>query len=233
MDYSEIYALRVNRYGHDFQSRVQGEREKLFENFLLKSIYRVDFMYESELQPGSLEPNKQDKTQTLQYLLTRLSLEIPNGTALDINEQNWMVYYKEEIAASGYNRYIVLKMSHEITWVGPDGKTYTSPGYIYSGMTSPIIAAVKSNSSAVVYNEFNNSLKLIFPYTPNIDIDSYVKVNVGTDNEQQFRVTGLDSVSTIGVHYVTLDPIYKYDETPAPPYDGESDGFWLYGGDTE
>ena len=60
MSYFDIYKLRVNRYGIDYQSRVQGEREKLFKEYLLKSLYRVDFEYEDNIYPGSFEKYKQD-----------------------------------------------------------------------------------------------------------------------------------------------------------------------------
>ena len=84
MSYFDIYKLRVNRYGIDYQSRVQGEREKLFKEYLLKSLYRVDFEYENNIYPGSFEKYKQDDTQTLHYLLTETSLNMPNGTILMI-----------------------------------------------------------------------------------------------------------------------------------------------------
>jgi len=41
----------------------------------------------------------------------------------DGNEKPWMIFWKEEIKASGYNRYIVLRMTHELTWVARDGTT--------------------------------------------------------------------------------------------------------------
>jgi hypothetical protein len=34
----------------------------------------------------------------------------------DGTERPWMVWWKEDIEASGYNRYVVLKMTHLITW---------------------------------------------------------------------------------------------------------------------
>jgi len=42
---------------------------------------------------------------------------MPNGTILSLTNkdnvsENWMVYYLENIKASGYNRYIMLKMTH-------------------------------------------------------------------------------------------------------------------------
>ena len=45
MSYFDIYKQRVNRYGIDYQSRLQGKREHNFELYLLKSVYRVDFEY--------------------------------------------------------------------------------------------------------------------------------------------------------------------------------------------
>ena len=79
------------------------------------------------MHAGSLERRSQDETQTLQYLLTKVDLKIPNGTILmledkDHKEQPWMVYWLEDIKASGYNRYIVLKMTHFITWVDRNKK---------------------------------------------------------------------------------------------------------------
>jgi hypothetical protein len=48
-------------------------------------------------------------------------LDIPNGTILmiedkNLEEQPWMVFWLESLKASGYNRYIVLKMTHYIKW---------------------------------------------------------------------------------------------------------------------
>ena len=41
--FEDVYLKRLNRYGYDYQSRVQAQREKVFEDLLLKSVYRVDF----------------------------------------------------------------------------------------------------------------------------------------------------------------------------------------------
>jgi len=58
MSYYDIYKLRLNRFGNDYQSRIQGEREKNFDLYLLKSVYRVDFLYNNQHHVGSLERNK-------------------------------------------------------------------------------------------------------------------------------------------------------------------------------
>ena len=41
--YEKAYQKRLNRYGLDYQSRIQNQREKDFNNYLYKTIYRVDF----------------------------------------------------------------------------------------------------------------------------------------------------------------------------------------------
>ena len=68
--YEDVYLKRLNRYGYDYQSRVQAQREREFEGKLLKSIYRVDFEYDGETHPATLERFKQDETELTQYLLT-------------------------------------------------------------------------------------------------------------------------------------------------------------------
>jgi len=59
--------------------------------------------------------------------LTRVDVNIPPGTILwlankDEVEEPWMVYYLETIKASGYNRYIMLHMTHLLKWIGRDGQ---------------------------------------------------------------------------------------------------------------
>ena len=94
--YDEIYLKRLNRYGLDYQSRIQGQRERNFENYLLKTLYLVEFQYEDTVHPGSLERYKQDYTETQAYLLTRIDLKIPNGTILDIVNQDGFPEVQEE-----------------------------------------------------------------------------------------------------------------------------------------
>lgn len=53
--YNTVYKKRLNRYGLDFQSRMKGLREKEFENYLLRTVFRVNFEYNGIMIPGSLE----------------------------------------------------------------------------------------------------------------------------------------------------------------------------------
>lgn len=237
--FEDIYKKRVNRYGLDYQSRIQREREELFDLYLLKTIYRVDFLYENEEIAGSLEKYKQDETQTLQYLLTRTNINIPNGTILlipdkDKVKQPWMVYYLENIKASGYNRYILLKMTHYLTWTARDGSTQKSWAYMYGQEDNMLKDEIRSRSRMdTIYAENLKMSFFVMPTTEKIKKDDYIVV--GKDGlKEQYRVTGYDIQSTLGVEYVTVDPTYEYDLTPAPkqqPGDLDEDFFWLNGGE--
>lgn len=233
--YNDVYLKRLNRYGLDYQSRVQGQREREFENYLLKTIYRVDFLYEDEMHAGSLERRSQDETQTLQYLLTKVDLKIPNGTILmledkDHEQQPWMVYWLEDIKASGYNRYIVLKMTHFITWVDRNKEQRSSWAYMYGQEDNMLKDEIRSRSrSEVLYSENLKMSFFVMPTTEFIRKDDYIEIGDGALKEA-YRVTGYDIQSTPGVEYVTVDPIYLFDRSPAPertPEDKADDFYWL------
>ena len=237
--FEDIYKKRVNRYGLDYQSRIQREREELFDLYLLKTIYRVDFLFEDEEVAGSLEKYKQDETQTLQYLLTKTNINIPNGTILMIPDKDkikkpWLVYYLEDIKASGYNRYIVLKMTHYLTWTARDGSQQESWAYMYGQEDNMLKDEIRSRSRMdTIYAENLKMSFFVMPTTPKIKRDDYLEIGTG-ELKEQYRVTGYDIQSTPGVEYVTVDPTYEYDLTPAPqqqPGDSEDDFFWLNGGE--
>ena len=236
--YDEVYLKRLNRYGLDYQTRIQTQRERLFENLLLKSLYRVNFEYNNEEVPGIFERYKQDETETLHYLLTRTNINIPNGTILQIPNKDgelkpWMVYYLEHINASGYNRYIMLKMSHFITWKARDGQKYSTWAYMYGQENNMLKDELRSRSRMdVLYTE---NLKLSFfvmPTNEHIRKDDYLVIGKDTPLQEAYVVTGYDIQSSEGVEYVSVDPVYIRDETPAPqlqPGEDPDDYFWLKG----
>ena len=237
--FEDIYKKRVNRYGLDYQSRIQREREELFDLYLLKTIYRVDFLFEDEEVAGSLEKYKQDETQTLQDLLTKTNVNMPNGTILMIPDKDkikkpWLVYYLEDIKASGYNRYIVLKMTHYLTWTARDGSQQESWAYMYGQEDNMLKDEIRSRSRMdTIYAENLKMSFFVMPTTPKIKKDDYLEIGTG-ELKEQYRVTGYDIQSTPGVEYVTVDPTYEYDLTPAPqqqPGDSEDEFFWLNGGE--
>ena len=236
--YDEIYLKRLNRYGLDYQSRIKNQREKLFEKYLLKTIYRVDFILDGETIEGSLEKYKQDDTQTLQYLLTKLNIIIPPGTIIEITNDNgitnhWMVYWLEEIKASGYNRYIVLKMTHFLKWIDRAGNQQESWAYMYGQENNMLKDEIRSRSRMdTIYTENLKMSFFVLPVNEFMKKDDYLEIGEGNLKEA-YRVTGYDIQSTPGVEYVTVDPVYERDKSPTPkpkPEDNLDDYYWLNGG---
>jgi len=233
--YGEIYNLRLKRWGDTYQTRIQAERERLFDLHLGRSVYRINFVWNDKVYPASFEKYKQDETETLHYLLTQVSVNIPDGTILmlpdkDNNLNPWMVWYLERINASGYNRYIMLRMTHQISWIARDKSTQTSWAYMYGQENNMLKDELRSRSRMdTIYNENLKSSFFILPRNQYLKKDCYIIV--GEDPFQEYyRVTGYDIQSSPGVEYCTVDPVYEYDLTNPPepqPGDPEEDFYWL------
>lgn len=242
--YEKVYLKRLNRYGIDFQARMQGQREENFRRQLLKSVYYVEFEYDGETREGELTPMRQDETKTMQYLLTDVYLDMPSGTVLFIPDKDgelrpWLIYYLEDLKASGYNRYIVLKMTHLLTWRNRDNvnEIHTSWAYFYGQEDNMLKDELKSRSrSRVLYTENLKLSFFIMPLSDYIKKDDYLEVEAGAGVgtvKEAYVVTGFDTQSTPGVEFVSVDPQYVRDLTPPPEQkegDDDSDFFWINGG---
>lgn len=239
MEYYDIYKQRLNRYGIDYQSRIQHKREKEFHLYLSKSVYRVKFDYNDKTIIGSFERYKQDETETLHYLLVDTWVTFEGGTILEIPDKDgvlrpWMVYWLENIKASGYNRYVMLKMSHFLTWIARDKSTQTSWAYMYGQEDNMLKDELKSRSRMdTLYAENLKSSFFVMPRNQFVKKDDYFIIGEKPFQEY-YRVTGYDIQSSEGVEYVTIDPIYEYDLSAAPTREeGEDikDFFWLEKGE--
>jgi len=233
--YHNVYLKRLNRYGIDFQSRMQRQREENFKLQLKKSVYYVEFEYKDEIHAGELTPLRQNETKTMQYLLTDIHLDMPNGTILFIPDKDmelrpWMIYYLEDIKASGYNRYIVIKMTHYLIWKDREGREQGTWAYFYGQEDNMLKDELKSRSrNKTLYTE---NLKLSFFIMPRNEFlrkDDYMEVGDGPLKEA-YVVTGYDIQSTPGVEFVSVDPQYVRDQTPPPEQqeeDNKDDFFWI------
>ena len=231
MDYfKNVYQKRLNRYGLDYHSRLQNKRQADFENYLLKTSNRVDIIYNDWEFPASFERYKQDETETWHYLLTELKTTLEPGTILQIPDKQgnlvpWMVYWCEEIHASGYNKYIMIKMTHKIKWKARDGEYYESLAYMFGQENNMLKDELKSRSR--MQSLYTENLKLgflILPTNKNINKDDYftIQINNDEDMKEAYRVTGFDRLSSKGIEYVSVDPVYIYDESE-PPKKEETD----------
>ena len=234
----DIYFKRLNRYGTDYPSRLQNQREREFERKLTYSVYRLDFPYGDTMEAGTLEPLSQDNTKTMAHLLTRTRVQLEPGTILMLDDANnqktpWMVYYLEHIKASGYNRYTLIRMTHYLTWTARDGSTQSSWAYVYGQEDNMLKDEIRSRSrSDIIYAENLKSSFFVCPTNEFIRKDDYMEIGIDALKEG-YRVTGYDIISAPGVEYVSIDPVYLRDHS-VPPVQKEEDDpakfFWLNGG---
>lgn len=208
----------------------------------MKSVYYVEFEYKGRTHEGELTPMRQNETKVMQYLLTNVHLDMPNGTLLFIPDKNnelqpWLIYYLEDMKASGYNRYIVLKMTHLLSWKDRQGVLQTSWAYFYGQEDNMLKDELKSRSrSRVLYTENLKLSFFILPLNEYIRKDDYLEVYAGGKLEsikEAYVVTGYDTQSTPGVEFVSVDPQYIRDLTPPPEQkegDKNEDFFWINGG---
>lgn len=240
MSYYDIYQKRLNRFGENYQSRMQTEREKIFDLYLAKSVYRVEFEYDNQTRCGSLEKYQQTASKDLHYLLTQTNLKLPGGTLLEITgldgvTDKWMVFWEEDIQASGYNRYIMLRMNHTFTHVDMQTKNQTtSYGYLWGPQDAVIRDEVLKSGRRFYYTENNENRFIIMPRDIKYKINDYLILPDG-DYTTTYRVTGYDYQSVAGVEYITIDPIFKYNLDKDPTQvagDVDADFYWLKGGKT-
>ena len=115
--YDEIYLKRLNRFGVDLNSRLEGARRSNFEAFLKQSPHYETFLYNDQTVECVFEPMRQNETKTLMHILVRANQELEIGKIITIRDRKYMIYYWDERRNSGYNRYTVILITHHIYWL--------------------------------------------------------------------------------------------------------------------
>ena len=205
MSYYDIYQKRLGRYGNTVQERMKNQRILLFEKYKAQSVYQIPFAdNEGKLRTAVFEPYKQNETKFLSYLLTDLDIELQDGWCdeiFDLDNKSlgkWMVFYLEENHSRGYNKYVMLRMSHVISINGMG----EYPCYCYGQMSALIEDLVTSRKADVWYEDKDKDGHIIMPAL-DIKKDDYIIVN-GDENEP-YLVTGFYKMTIPGVVYIALN----------------------------
>ena len=109
-----------------------------------------------------------------------------------------MVFYLEENHSRGYNKYVMLRMSHVISINGMG----EYPCYCYGQMSTLIEDLVASRKADFWYEDKDKDWHIIMPAL-DIKKDDYIIVN-GDENEP-YLVTGFDKITIPGVIYIALN----------------------------
>ena len=222
MSYFDIYRKRVNRYGNNLQERIQGKKEHDFEVFMNKSPNQVtawdDDLTEAQAYKAVLQTKEYDQDEVVDYLLVPLGREIPMGTIIYTKDtrhktvtyedktysaRRWINYAIDPYTSTGYNRYTVVELESELSWV-LDGIKYTSFAHATGGGSGArdknLNLKFKTQfSEAGVYLP-NKRYSIVMPTHP--ALKKNMKITLGRET---WRVTGFDNISVKGVSYVTLE----------------------------
>ena len=222
MSYYETYSKRLNRYGTTPQERIQGKREHDFKVFSSKSPNKVD-AWDNEIKGDNyeavLQTKEYDQDEVVDYFLVPLEKELPMGTVIytwDVRHKNvqyedqknrgyrrWINYAVDPYTSSGYNRYTVVELESELSWVD-DGIKYTSFAHATGGGSGARDKNINLKfsmqfSEAGIYLP-NKRYSIVMPTNENLKKN--MKVTLGGET---WRVTGFDNISVKGVSYVTLE----------------------------
>lgn len=221
MGYYDNYLKRVNRYGNTLQERIQGKREHDFEVFMKKSPNQVDAWNNNEkdkVYSAILQTKEYDQDEVVDYLLVPLNNEIPMGTIIYTEDsrhkkvtyedktysaRRWINYAVDPYTSAGYNRYTVVELESELSWVD-EGLKYVAYVHATGGGSGARDKNINLKfrmqfSEAGVYLP-NKRYSIIMPTHPNIKKN--MKVTLGGET---WRVTGFDNISVKGVSYITLE----------------------------
>lgn len=226
--YEDIYLKRTNRFGGSIQERLEGARRHNFEAFLKQSPHYTTFEYDDKTVECVFEPLRQNETKTLMHVLVRADQVLRIGNIVTIADRDCLIYYHDERRDSGYNRYTVLLLSHDVTWLR-DGVENNSKAYVYFQEDNMLKRELKSRSRMdTLYLEDLKLNFIVMPTTDQIQINDYLTVSTSGIN-QHFRVTGFDIVSTPGVMYVSMAFTPERELSTYEPVEEDDDDllFWL------
>jgi hypothetical protein len=232
MGYYDNYLKRVNRYGNTLQERIQGKREHDFEVFMKKSPNQVrawNNEKENEAYSAILQTKEYDQDEVVDYLLVSLDKEIPMGTIIYTKDsrhkevvyedkiysaRRWINYAVDPYTSAGYNRYTVVELESELSWVDK-GIKYTAFAHATGGGSGARDKNINLKfrmqfSEAGVYLP-NKRYSIVMPTHPNIRKN--MKITLGGET---WRVAGFDNISVKGVSYITLEETFQDEREDIP-----------------
>lgn len=208
--FNDVYLKRLNRFGNTIQKRVHGQMEYDFEIKLQKSVNRIDYYLEdgSAARPGIVEEKKIGSDMVVNYLMTRLTDELPTGTIVEIakphttEKQKWLIFIKEEYETIGYNRYQTILLDGIAEWIDYSGELHKSPAHYIRLMDKAIKEQFRISFDSAAVIPFRK-IMLVMKEEPGMSRS--VKINI---DDTTWKVVDVDKQSVKGVFYITLQEDY-------------------------
>ena len=170
-----------------------------------------------------------DQDEVVDYLLVPLARKIPMGTIIYTEDsrhkeviyedklysaRRWINYAIDPYTSTGYNRYTVVELESELSWVA-DGIKYTSFAHATGGGSGArdkninLKFRVQFSESGVYLP--NKRYSIVMPTHP--ALKKNMKITLGGET---WRVAGFDNISVKGVSYVTLEETLQDEREDIP-----------------
>lgn len=214
--FNDVYLARLNRYGDTLQDRIYGKMENDFKVFRDKSLNKVEVEFDGKKYDSVLQSEIVNEKETIDYLLTERSVHIAAGTIFTIYQnrtgelQHWMILLQEQYQTMGYNKYKVILMERQVSWID-NSIIHTSWAHQMSatGNLNSRDRAIATNfkiSDNIAVDIPTKTMQLIMPKNDNFGRDSKFNLNDAT-----WKVYGYDKESLQNVMAITLKETYTED----------------------
>jgi hypothetical protein len=139
--------------------------------------------------------------------------------------RRWINYAIDPYTSTGYNRYTVVELESELSWVD-NGIKYTSFAHATGGGSGARDKNINAKfriqfSEAGVYLP-NKRYSIIMP--AHEKIKKNMKVTLGGET---WKITGFDNISVKGVSYVTLEETFTDEKEDIPVANGHQLKRWM------
>ena len=222
MSFFDDYLDRLNKDGDNFQQRVITRREKKFERFLNRSMYKsITITLEDKTQfTGSLQPTKDTEKTLLYTLLTKKDVVLAPGQLIEDHNTTWIITHKILDQTKGYNCYsiMLLPMVLETEW---EGEKFTFPGRITNDSTEEIEDFFSTMTGTTrQYREPDRNIKIVCKRYDFLRKDMKFIIEGDT-----YKIEGINKTAVSGCVYLTLGQCLT-DEAKDYAHTDENNSFW-------
>ena len=203
--YDNVYLKRVNKYGTTIQERIQNKKNHDFLAVIKKSPNQVKILKDNEIFMGILQNKVNSEKENISYLLTFKGLCWKDGTIVltenqsDFVQKKWLIFHLEEYSSIGYDKYQVVELDREISWLN-DNILHTGYGHIVGSGDKSILSKFSIQFDISGIYEPNKVLRLILSNNNQVK-----KGDRFLFDKEAYKVSGLDRISVPGLIYVTLE----------------------------
>ena len=223
MSFFDDYLKRVNQDGDNIKSRIITRREKKFQRYLDRSIYRSTSITKEDKTEftGSLQPTKDSEKTCLYNLLTYKDIVLAPGELITDNGHTWLIIHKRLDETLGHNAYILMLLPDILTIEENEDRISFPARLTYDALEEIIDYYSIVSGTNRQYREPDRKLKVV---CKNYDfLKKDLKFFIQGDT---FKIEGINKTAISGCVYLTLGQCLTDAMRDDGRLDETDDSFW-------